>query len=122
MSANTIVIAGNLTADPVLRSTNSGKSVANFTIADTPRYQDSASGEWRDGEPLFQRVVIWGSAAENVAESLARGTRVVVTGHLAARSYDDGNGETKTYTEVVADEVGVSLKFATATPTRTTRS
>ncbi|MGD9622364.1 MAG: single-stranded DNA-binding protein [Mycolicibacterium sp.] len=121
MSTNTIVIAGNITADPTIRDGGNGRFVANFTVADTPRHKDQNSGEWIDGEPLFQKVAVWGPAAENVADSLKRGTRVVVTGRLAQRNFQ-AEGETKTYTEIQADEVAVSLKFATAAVTKNSRN
>ena len=109
----TITIIGNLTADPELRFTASGAAVTNFTVASTPRTFDRQSNEWKDGETLFLRCSIWRDAAENVAESLARGTRVIVTGRLKSRSYDK-DGEKRTVIELDVDEVGPSLKYATA--------
>lgn len=120
MSANTLTITGNVTADPELRQTGGHRSVANFTIADTPRYRDAGSGEWKDGETLFQRVVVWDALAENVAHSITKGVRVVVTGSVQARSFVGSDGEKRNYTELVADEVGASLRFATASITRNT--
>ena len=112
-----ITIIGNLTADPEMRFTPSGACVANFTIAHTPRVHDKASGDWKDGETLFMRCSLWRDAAENLTESLTRGTRVIATGRLEARSYDK-NGETRTVTEMRVDEIGPSLKYATAQVTK----
>lgn len=109
----TITIIGNLTDAPELRFTASGVAVASFTIASTPRTFDKQSNEWKDGETLFMRCSIWRDAAENVAESLARGTRVIVSGRLKSRSYDK-DGEKRTVIELDVDEVGPSLKYATA--------
>ena len=110
----TITVVGNLTADPELRFTPSGAAVANFTIASTPRIYDRASGEWKDGEALFLRCNIWREAAENVAESLTRGARVIVTGRLKQRSFETREGEKRTVVEVEVDEIGPSLRYATA--------
>ncbi|PQM45250.1 Single-stranded DNA-binding protein [Mycobacterium talmoniae] len=121
MSANTITISGNVTADPELRFTPSGKAVANFTVADTPRYLDEASGQWKDGEALFQRVVAWGDLAENIAETLTRGAAVIVTGRLNQKSFQNSEGEKKTYTEIRAEDIGASLKYATATIAKVNR-
>ncbi|ART74310.1 hypothetical protein BTO20_37430 (plasmid) [Mycobacterium dioxanotrophicus] len=121
MSTNSITISGNVTADPELRFTPGGKAVAHFTVADTPRYQDD-SGAWRDGETLYQRVEVWGDMAENVAESLTKGAAVIVTGRVMAKSYKDREtGEKKPYTEIRADEIGASLRYATAKLTRVNR-
>lgn len=109
----TITIIGNLTDAPELRFTASGAAVANFTVASTPRTFDRQSNEWKDGETLFMRCSIWRDAAENVAESLQRGTRVIVSGRLKSRSYDK-DGEKRTVIELDVDEVGPSLKYATA--------
>jgi len=117
----TITVIGNLTGDPELRFTPSGAAVANFTVASTPRQFDRQSNEWKDGETLFMRCSIWREAAENVAESLAKGTRVVVTGRLVSRSYDTKEGEKRTVMELQADEVGPSLRYATAKVNRTQR-
>lgn len=122
MSTNTIIISGNLAADPELRFTASGKAVANFTVADTPRHQDADTGEWRDGEPLFQRCAAWGPLAENIAESLTRGMSVIVTGRLTQKVYETSEGEKKGYSEIRVDDLGVSLKRATAAVTKTNRS
>lgn len=110
----TITVVGNLTADPELRFTPSGAAVANFTVASTPRIYDRQSGEWKDGEALFLRCNIWREAAENVAESLTRGARVIVTGRLKQRSFETKEGEKRTVMEVEVDEIGPSLKYATA--------
>lgn len=108
-----ITVVGNLTADPELRFTTSGVAVANFTVASTPSTFDKAAGEWKDGEALFLRCNIWRQAAENVAESLTRGTRVVVTGRLKQRSFEK-DGEKRTVIELEVDEIGPSLRYATA--------
>jgi single-strand DNA-binding protein len=121
MSTNTITITGNVTAQPELRFLPSGLAVASFTVADTPRYQDKDSGEWKDGEALFQRVSVRGELAENVGESLTRGTYVTVTGRLHQRTYTPDGGEKRTLTEIRAEDVAVSLKFATAVVTKNTR-
>ena len=118
----TITVVGNLTADPELRFTPSGAAVASFTVASTPRTFDKASGEWKDGDALFMRCSIWRQAAENVAESLTRGARVVVTGRLKQRSFETREGEKRTVVEMDVDEVGPSLKYATAKVTRAARS
>ncbi|GJF06716.1 single-stranded DNA-binding protein [Pseudonocardia sp. D17] len=122
MAGETLVtIVGNLTADPELRFTPSGAAVANFTVASTPRQYDRQSGEWRDLDALFMRCNIWRQAAENVAESCKRGMRVVVTGRLRQRSFETREGEKRTVVELEADEVAVSLRYATATVEKTTR-
>jgi single-strand DNA-binding protein len=122
MAGETIItVVGNLTADPELRFTPSGAAVANFTVASTPRTFDRQSGEWKDGEALFLRCNVWRQPAENVAESLTRGMRVVVQGRLKARSYETREGEKRTVFEIEVEEVGPSLKFATAKVTRATR-
>jgi single-strand DNA-binding protein len=118
----TITVVGNLTADPELRFTPSGAAVASFTVASTPRTLAKASGEWKDGEALFMRCSIWRQAAENVAESLTRGARVVVTGRLKQRSYETREGEKRTVVELDVEEVGPSLKYATAKVARVQRS
>jgi single-strand DNA-binding protein len=110
----TITVVGNLTADPELRFTPSGAAVANFTVASTPRTLDKQSGEWKDGEALFLRCSIWRQAAENVAESLTRGSRVIVQGRLVQRSYDTKEGEKRTVVELQVDEIGPSLRYANA--------
>ncbi|CAM3100145.1 MULTISPECIES: single-stranded DNA-binding protein [Dermacoccus] len=117
-----ITVIGNLTADPELRYTPNGAAVANFTVASTPRQFDRQSNEWKDGETLFMRCSIWREAAENVSESLQRGTRVVVTGRLKSRSYETKEGEKRTTTELEVDEIGPSLRYATAKVNKTQRS
>lgn len=116
-----ITVVGNLTADPELRFTPSGAAVANFTVASTPRTFDKQSNEWKDGEALFLNCSVWRQAAENAAESLQRGMRVIVQGRLKARSYETREGEKRTVFEIDVDEVGPSLKYATAKVTKTTR-
>jgi single-strand DNA-binding protein len=110
----TITVIGNLTDDPELRFTPSGAAVANFTVASTPRILDKATNEWKDGDALFLRCSIWRQAAENVAESLQRGARVIVTGRLRQRSYETKEGEKRTVVELEVDEIGPSLRWATA--------
>jgi single-strand DNA-binding protein len=117
----TITVVGNLTADPELRFTPSGAAVANFTVASTPRIYDRQSGEWKDGEALFLRCNIWREAAENVAESLTRGSRVIVTGRLKQRSFETREGEKRTVFEVEVEEIGPSLKYATAKVNKASR-
>jgi single-strand DNA-binding protein len=117
----TLTVVGNLTADPELRFTPSGAAVSNFTIASTPRTFDRDTNEWKDGEALFLRCNIWRAPAEHVAESLTRGMRVIVTGRLKQRSYDTKEGEKRTVIELEVDEIGPSLKFATATVQRAGR-
>jgi single-strand DNA-binding protein len=118
----TITIVGNLTDDPSLKFTSSGVAVAKFTVASTPRFMDKASGEWKDGDALFLTCSIWRQAAEQVAESLQRGARVIVVGRLRQRSYETQQGEKRTVYELEADEVGPSLKYATATVNKMQRS
>ena len=123
MAGDTIItVVGNLTADPELRFTASGAAVANFTVASTPRTFDRQSGEWKDGEALFLRCNIWREAAENVAESLTRGARVIVTGRLKQRSFETREGEKRTVVEVEVDEIGPSLRYATAKVNKASRS
>jgi single-strand DNA-binding protein len=117
-----ITVVGNLTADPELRFTPSGAAVANFTVASTPRTFDKQSNEWKDGEALFLNCSVWRQAAENAAESLTRGMRVIVQGRLKARSYETREGEKRTVFEIDVDEVGPSVKYATAKVTKTSRS
>jgi single-strand DNA-binding protein len=117
----TITVIGNLTADPELRFTPSGAAVASFTVASTPRTFDRTSGEWKDGEALFLRCNIWRQAAENVAESLTRGMRVVVSGRLRQRSFETKEGERRTVVELEVDEVGPSLRYATAKVNKVSR-
>jgi len=116
-----ITVVGNLTADPELRFTPSGAAVANFTVASTPRTFDKNSNEWKDGEALFLRCSVWRQAAENVAESLQRGTAVIVQGRLKQRSYETKEGEKRTVYELDVEEVGPSLKWATAKVTKASR-
>jgi single-strand DNA-binding protein len=116
-----ITLIGNLTNDPELRFTPSGAAVAKFTVASTPRYMDRQTNEWKDGDTLFLQCQIWRQAAENVAETLTRGMRVIVSGRLKQRSYETKEGEKRTVFEVEVDEVGPSLRNATAKVTKTTR-
>lgn len=118
----TLTVIGNLTDDPELRFTPSGAAVANFTVASTPRTFNKQTNAWDDGETLFLRCSIWRQAAENVAESLTRGTRVIVSGRLKARSYETREGEKRTVMELEVDEIGPSLTWATAKVTRASRS
>ncbi len=122
MAGDTVItIVGNITGDPELRFTPSGAAVANFTVASTPRAFDRQTNEWKDGETLFMRCSVWRDAAENVAESLHRGTRVIVTGRLKSRSYETKEGEKRTVIEMEVDEVGPSLRYASAKVTKTQR-
>jgi single-strand DNA-binding protein len=118
----TITVIGNLTTDPELRFTPSGSAVANFTVASTPRTFDRQSNEWKDGETLFLRAAVWREAAENVAESLTKGMRVIVSGRLKSRSYETKEGEKRTVIELEVDEIGPSLRYANAKVNRTQRS
>ena len=123
MAGDTIItVIGNLTGDPELRFTPSGAAVANFTVASTPRTFDRQSNEWKDGDTLFMRCSIWREAAENVAESLTKGMRVIATGRLVQRSYETREGEKRTVVELQVDEVGPSLRYASAKVTRAQRS
>ncbi|MEU3452123.1 single-stranded DNA-binding protein [Micromonospora sp. NPDC006766] len=117
-----ITVIGNLVDDPELRFTPSGAAVAKFRIASTPRQLDKASGEWKDGEPLFLACTIWRQAAENVAESLQRGARVIVSGRLRQRTYETKEGEKRTVIELEVDEIGPSLRYATAKVQKMSRS
>jgi single-strand DNA-binding protein len=110
----TITVVGNLTDDPELRFTPSGAAVAKFRVASTPRFLDKQTNEWKDGEPLFLSCNVWRQAAEHVAESLQRGARVIVTGRLRQRSYETREGEKRTVMELEVDEIGPSLRYATA--------
>ena len=122
MAGETIItVVGNLVDDPELRFTPSGAAVANFRIASTPRTFDKQSNEWKDGDALFLSCSVWRQAAENVAESLVKGMRVVVQGRLKSRQYETREGEKRTVHEIDVDEVGPSLQFATAKVTKTTR-
>jgi single-strand DNA-binding protein len=118
----TITIIGNLVGDPELRYTPTGQAVATFRVASTPRYMDRATNEWKDGDSLFLSCNVWRQAAENVAESLQRGMRVIVSGRLRQRSYETKEGEKRTVYEIEVDEVGPSLRNASAKVTRSTRS
>ena len=118
----TLTIVGNLTGDPELRFTPAGHAVADFTVASTPRTFDRQAGAWRDGEPLFLRCTAWRQLAEHAAESLTRGTRVIVTGRLRQRSFELTEGGTRTVTELDVEELGPSLRHCTARVTKTTRN
>lgn len=119
MAGETIItVVGNLTADPELRFTPSGAPVANFTVASTPRTFDKNSNEWKDGDALFLNCAVWRQAAENVAESLTKGMRVIVQGRLRQRSYETREGEKRTVFECEVEEIGPALKYATAKVTR----
>ncbi|MGM0930377.1 MAG: single-stranded DNA-binding protein [Actinomycetota bacterium] len=123
MAGETVItLVGNLTNDPELRFTPSGSAVANFTVASTPRTFDRQSNEWKDGETLFLRASVWREAAENVAETLTKGMRVIVQGRLKSRSYETKEGEKRTVMELEVDEIGPSLRYASAKVTRTQRS
>ncbi|GAA4816614.1 single-stranded DNA-binding protein [Nocardioides caeni] len=123
MAGDTVItVIGNLTDDPELRFTPSGAAVANFTVASTPRQFDRQTNEWKDGETLFLRCSVWRQAAENVAESLQKGMRVIVQGRLVSRSYEDREGQKRTVNELQVDEIGPSLTWATAKVTRASRS
>jgi len=117
----TLTVVGNLTDDPELRFTPSGAAVANFTVASTPRFLDKQTNEWKDGDALFLRCSIWRQSAEYVAESLQRGMRVIVQGRLKQRSYETKEGEKRTVVELEVDEVGPSLRYATAKVTKAQR-
>jgi single-strand DNA-binding protein len=122
MAGDTIItVVGNLTADPELRFTPSGAAVASFTIASTPRRFDKNTNEWKDSEALFLRCSLWRQAAENAAESLTRGMRVIAQGRLQQRSYETREGEKRTVIELQVDEIGPSLKYASAKVNRTQR-
>ncbi|PKQ23922.1 MAG: single-stranded DNA-binding protein [Actinobacteria bacterium HGW-Actinobacteria-5] len=121
MAGETIItLVGNLTADPELRFTPSGAPVANFTVASTPRTFDRTTNEWKDGDAMFLNCAVWRQAAENVAESLTKGMRVIVQGRLRSRSYETREGEKRTVFEVDVEEIGPALKYATAKVTRST--
>jgi len=117
----TITVIGNLTDDPELRFTPSGAAVAKFRVASTPRFMDRQTNEWKDGEPLFLACTVWRQAAENVAESLQRGARVIVSGRLKQRSYETREGEKRTVVELEVDEIGPSLRYATAKVNKVSR-
>lgn len=123
MSGETVItVVGNLTGDPELRFTPSGAAVSNFTVASTPRTFDRQANDWRDGDTLFMRCSIWREAAENVAESLVKGARVIAQGRLVQRSYETREGEKRTVVELQVEEIGPSLKYASAVVTRAPRS
>ena len=123
MAGETVItVVGNLTSDPELRYTQNGLAVANFTIASTPRNFDRASNDWKDGDALFLRASVWREFAEHVAGSLTKGSRVVATGRLKQRSYETKEGEKRTSIELEVDEIGPSLRYATAQVTRTSSS
>ncbi|GAA3549031.1 single-stranded DNA-binding protein [Nocardioides daeguensis] len=123
MAGDTVItVIGNLTDDPELRFTPSGAAVANFTVASTPRSFDRQTNEWKDGDTLFLRCSVWRQVAENVAESLQKGMRVIVQGRLVSRSYETREGEKRTVNELQVDEIGPSLTWATAKVTRASRS
>ncbi len=117
-----ITIAGNLVDDPELRFTPAGQPVARFRVASTPRFRDNSTGEWKDGDSLFLTCNVWRQAAENVAESLTRGMRVIVSGRLRQRSYETKEGEKRTVYEVEVDDVGPSLRNASAKVNKVARS
>ena len=117
-----ITLVGNLVDDPQLRYTPTGQAVANFRVASTPRFRDNSTGEWKDGDSLFLSCNVWRQAAENVAESLQRGMRVMVQGRLRQRSYETKEGEKRTVYEIEVDEVGPSLRNASAKVTKSSRS
>ena len=122
MAGDTVItVIGNLTADPELRFTASGAAVASFTIASTPRTFDRSTNEWKDGEALFLRCSLWRQAAENAAESLTKGMRVIAQGRLQQRSYETREGEKRTVIELQVDEIGPSLKYASAKVNRSQR-
>jgi len=118
----TITVIGNLTDDPELRFTPSGAAVAKFRVASTPRFLDKTSGEWKDGDPLFLSCTVWRQDAENVAESLQRGARVIISGRLRQRSYETKEGEKRTVIDLDVDEIGPSLRYATAKVQKMSRS
>lgn len=116
-----VTVVGNLTNDPELRFTPSGAAVASFTVASSSRYLDKATNEWKDGDPVYMRCSVWRQYAENVAESLTKGTRVIVTGRLKQRSYETREGEKRTVLEMEVDDVGPALRYATAKVNRISR-
>ena len=123
MAGETVItVVGNLTSDPELRYTQNGLAVANFTIASTPRNFDRATNDWKDGEALFLRASVWREFAEHVAGSLTKGSRVIATGRLKQRSYETKEGEKRTSIELEVDEIGPSLRYATAQVTRAASS
>ncbi len=121
MQDNTVTLTGNLTDEPEVRFTGSGTAVANFTIASTSRTFDKATNEWRNGDTLFMRCTVWQQSAEHLADSLTKGTRVIVVGRLRQRSFETRDGEKRTTVELQVDEIGVSLRYAIATVTKTAK-
>jgi single-strand DNA-binding protein len=119
MQDNTMTLVGNLTDEPEVRFTSTGTAVANFTIASTSRVFNKDAGEWRDGDTLFLRCTVWQQSAENLADSLTKGTRVIVSGRLRQRSFETREGEKRTTVELQVDEIGVSLRYARAQITKT---
>jgi len=123
MAGETVItVIGNLTSDLELRFTQSGAAVASFTVASTPRTFDRQSGEWKDGDALFMRCSLWRQQAENAAESLTRGARVLVTGRLVQRSFETKEGEKRTVMEMVVEDIGPSLRYATAKVDKVSRA
>jgi single-strand DNA-binding protein len=122
MQDNTVTLVGNLTDEPEVRFTSTGTAVANFTIASTSRVFNKESSEWRDGNTLFMRCTVWQQSAEHLADSLTKGTRVIVSGRLRQRSFETREGEKRTTIELVVDEIGVSLRYATVQITKATRN
>lgn len=122
MIDNTMTVVGNLTTDPEVRFTASGTAVANFTIASSSRVFDKDTNEWRDGDALFLRCTVWQQSAEHLADSLIKGTRVIVTGRLKQRSFETREGEKRTSVELQVDEIGVSLRYITVAVTKNTRN
>ena len=122
MADNSVTLVGNVTRDPELRYTQNGLAVANFTIASTPKVLDRSSNEWKDGEALFLRASVWREYAEQVAGSLTKGSRVIAVGRLKQRSFETKEGEKRTSIELEIDEIGPSLRYATAQVTRVTRT
>jgi single-strand DNA-binding protein len=121
MPTGPITVVGNVTGEPELRFTPSGAAVCNFTVAETPRTYDKQAQDWKDGTTIFWRCAVWREAAENAAESLNKGARVVVTGKMEQREFDDRDGNKRTSLDILVDEVAVSLRYATAKPQKTTR-
>jgi single-strand DNA-binding protein len=119
MQDNTMTLVGNLADDPEVRFTSTGTAVANFTIASSSRIFDKDAGQWRDGDTLFLRCTIWQQSAEHVADSLTKGTRVILSGRLRQRSFETREGEKRTSVELVVDEIGISLRFVTVQITKT---
>lgn len=119
---STLILTGNLTADPELRFTSTGRAVANFTVASTPRNFDRTSNEYKDGATTFLRCTVWQQTAENVAESLRKGDRVLLTGRLAQRDFETKEGEKRSVIELEVEEIGAALRYATAKPVKATRN